>query len=157
MSIIFQPITTTEYQGWFVEHTKSYANDKVRAKQWGEEGALEQAQKDTQRFLSDGANTPGHNLCHIVDLEKRVGSIWWTISERFGKKVAFIFDISIHESYRRKGYATKAIKHLQELVHTEDVEAISLHVFSFNTGAIALYNKLGFATTSMSMTLELDK
>ena len=153
MSIIFQPIATTEYQEWFVAHTKSYASDKVQAQQWGEEGALEQAQKDTNRFLSDGVNTPGHHLCHIVDGETRVGSIWWTISERFGRKTAFIFDIVVHESHRRKGYATKTIEHLKEKVDLEGVEAISLHVFAFNSAAIALYKKLGFATTSMSMTL----
>ena len=155
MSVVFQNITEAEYTEWFTEHTKSYANDKVRAQQWGEEGALEQAQKDTKRFLSDGVNTPGHHLCHIVDQEKRVGSIWWTISERFGQKIAFIFDIVIHENHRRKGYATEAIDHLKEKVSLEGVEAISLHVFAFNSGAIALYKKLGFATTSVSMTLPI--
>ena len=157
MPICLHPITESEYPSWFSNHTQSYAADKIRAKQWSEKGALEQAKNDTQRFLTAGVNTPNNYLCHIVDQDSgvRVGALWWCLSERFGRRVAFVFDIHIHQEYRRRGYATETLRHLEKRANVDNLDAISLHVFAFNKNAIQLYKKMGFATTSMSLTKEL--
>ena len=158
MSIYFQPITTEEYPNWFDLSTSNYAEDKIRSKQWGLEGALERARKDTENLLPDGVATPNHHLLHVVDhiSEERVGYLWWCLTERFGRRIAFIFDIHIFQNYQRRGFATSTLQHLEKIVREHNVQALSLHVFAFNTGAYKLYEKLGYVTTSVSMTRELD-
>ena len=157
MRIQLKPLSKADFKAWFDDQTVSYANDKIRAKQWGPEGALERARADTARLLPDGVDTPDHFVRHIVDTEssQQVGSLWWCVSERFGRRIAFIFDIQVDEAHRRRGYAKSAIRRLEEVVRDQQIEAISLHVFAFNEGAQALYEALGFATTSVSMTFEL--
>ena len=158
IKIELHPLQPSEYQAWFDESTHAYAQDKIRAKQWGVEGALERAQKETERFLPEGLNTPTHRICHIVDahLQHQVGRLWWCITERFGRRIAFIFDLHIDEAFRRKGYATSALQSLEAHVYTENVDALSLHVFAFNQEALALYQKLGYAPSSITMTKERE-
>ena len=158
MKITFDPLQEDEYPQWFSQSTQSYADDKVRSKQWTSEGALKRACADTNRFLPDGVRTADHHICFIVDAlsQEKVGSIWWHISNRFGRRIGFIFDFHVYEGYRRRGYATSALKCLKEKLKAEKIEALSLHVFSFNEGAIRLYENLGFSSTSMNMTLELS-
>ena len=157
MSIYFQQITTEEYQDWFDYSTTNYANDKVQAKQWSAEEALERAKKETTNYLADGINTPNHYIYHIVahDSNVRVGCLWWFLTERCDRRIGFIFDIHIFQQYQRQGFAKSALQHLEEVVLEKQVEALSLHVFAFNTGAYNLYKKLGYVPTSFSMTREL--
>ena len=120
---------------------------------WGRE----RARQETESLLTDGIATPGHHLLNIVDdgIDAVVGTLWWAHSDRFGRKVAFIFDLTIQAKFRRKGYASSTLKHLESMVRTAGYEALSLHVFAFNTSAQALYEKMGYTPTSMSMTREL--
>ena len=157
MPIKLQPITESEYPAWFERSVADYAKDKIQAKQWGEEGAIERARKDTERFLQEGISTPNHSINHIVDInsDEKVGSLWWCKTERFGRKIAYIFDVYIEEQHRRKGYATSTLKHLEWVAIQENMDACSLHVFAFNKGAHKLYEKLGYEPTSITMTREL--
>jgi len=152
-----EPITAAEYPAWFDKQAVSYAADKVRANQWAEEGAVERARQETERYLTDGVDTPNHSLNHIVDSTSgaRVGTLWWCLSERLGRRIAFIFDIAVEERFRRRGYATSALEGLEARARTENIEALSLHVFAFNQSAVKLYEKLGYAPTSISMSREL--
>lgn len=158
MSVYLEPIAACEYDEWFKRSTADYAKDKVHAKQWAHEGALERAQEDTRRFLPQGIETKGHSLCHVLcsNDDARVGTIWWSVSERFGRKIAFIFDVYIYAHARRRGYAKDTLKYLEHKVRKENVEVLSLHVFAFNTGAYKLYEQLGYAPTSITMTRELQ-
>ena len=157
MGIALQQMEEKEYSIWFDNHVQRYAQDKIRAKQWSEQIALEQAKRDTQRLLTAGVHTENHHLCHIVETEMQVhvGSIWWCLSERFGYRTAFIFDLHILNSYRRNGYARMAMRALEKMVKKEGVQSISLHVFAFNTGAHNLYEALGYQPSSIVMRREI--
>jgi len=159
MHIKLISLSGSEYPAWFDHQSKSYADDKVQAKQWAKEGAEERARQETQRFLTDGLDTPNHHVCHIIDTNssQRVGTLWWFLSERFGRKVIFIFDLMIDHEFRRRGYASSALKELERIARDEKADALSLHVFAFNQGAYHLYQKLGYITTSMSMMRELSE
>ena len=157
MPVRLIPMQSEQYPTWFARQAIAYAEDKVRAKQWGLDGAEERARQETESLLTDGIETPGHHLLNIIDddIDAVVGTLWWAHSDRFGRKVAFIFDLTIQAKFRRKGYASSTLKHLESMVRTAGYEALSLHVFAFNTSAQALYEKMGYTPTSMSMTREL--
>ena len=115
------------------------------------------ARQDVEGLLPDGVETPNHHLNHITagETDERVGTLWWSRSERFGRRVAYVFDITIEERFRRQGYATAALRLLEDMARVGDFDALSLHVFAFNERAVELYRKLGYAPTSISMSREL--
>lgn len=57
---------------------------------------------------------------------------------------ADITNVAVKETYRRKGIAETMLKTLLKLGCERGIEAFTLEVRQSNTGAIALYEKLGF-------------
>jgi len=64
---------------------------------------------------------------------------------------AFVYDIRIYESYRRRGYGTQAFEVLEKKVRALGVGKIMLHVFGHNDAAKAMYTKLGYEVVSLIM------
>ena len=73
------------------------------------------------------------------------------------EKSCHINDLYVDEDHKRKGIATKLIDHLIEYCNSIDIETIELYVWSFNSEAIALYEKLGFKVRKYDMSLSLKK
>ncbi len=59
---------------------------------------------------------------------------------------ADITNVVVEEAFRGKGIATDMLKFLFEEAKSRDVNKVHLEVRMSNNGAIALYEKLGFAT-----------
>jgi RimJ/RimL family protein N-acetyltransferase len=68
---------------------------------------------------------------------------------------AFIYDIEIYEPFRRRGYASQALLAAEDKARELGLKAIALHVFGYNTGARALYDKLGYRVTDLTMAKDL--
>ena len=55
-----------------------------------------------------------------------------------------IMNVAVHPDHRRKGVGEALILRLMELLREHKCECLTLEVRASNTGAIALYEKLGF-------------
>lgn len=66
-----------------------------------------------------------------------------------------IFDIVVGEKYKKRGLGKMLINRLVEESHTDGIKQIELEVFSFNSDAVAFYEKLNFREVSRIMTLQL--
>ena len=53
--------------------------------------------------------------------------------------------------HRRQGHAERALRALEAEVGRLGLQGIALHVFGHNTGAQALYGKLGYVPTNINM------
>jgi ribosomal protein S18 acetylase RimI-like enzyme len=80
-----------------------------------------------------------------------VGALWFAVETRFDSRVAYVYDIVIHESHRRRGHATRAFKALEDDARALGLAGIALHVFGHNTQAQALYAKLGYGPTNIEL------
>jgi GNAT superfamily N-acetyltransferase len=143
------PMTESEFDVYLARLIPHYAAEHVAAGNWSADEAEERATQQVHGLLPEGAKTPGHYLYTLrADGEDAaVGMIWLALR----KAGAFIFDIEVYETYRRRGYAMQAMTALEDRVRELGANRIALHVFAKNASARALYEKLGYVVTDISM------
>jgi ribosomal protein S18 acetylase RimI-like enzyme len=66
-----------------------------------------------------------------------------------GQRHGHIFMLYVEPSHRRRGIATALIEQAQQWGQARGDRRLGLQVFSHNQGAIALYEKLGFAPRAL--------
>jgi ribosomal protein S18 acetylase RimI-like enzyme len=69
--------------------------------------------------------------------------------------VSFIYDISVDEALRGRGYGRAAIRLAEEEARRNGLHALALSVFGQNVIARAFYESLGYRETSLQMRKEL--
>lgn len=134
-----------------------YAQDNVSAGRWPEVGALERSRDDFASLLLQGLATPEPFLYEILagDGGPTVGSLWAHIERKHGAVSAYVYDFEIAPAFRRQGHAERALQALEALAAAAGAGGIGLNVFAGNTGAQALYRKLGYVTTNFNMSKAL--
>lgn len=147
-----RPLTPAEYAEWVEQSAVGYALDKVASGQWTADTSLELARKELGELLPLGLETPGNHMFAIVDREAvAVGMLWFGVKKKFGNDIAYVFDVSVRPERQREGHAARAFLALEEMIRRRGLAGIALHVFGHNAGARALYAKLGFEPTNISM------
>jgi len=147
-----RPMTVSEYAAWLEESIPAYAEDKVASGQWSKETALEQSRKENDELLPQGIDTPDNHFYTIVDEQlDAVGMLWFAVQTKFGSRIAYVFDVGISQERQRQGHALRAFTALEAEVRRLGLAGIALHVFGHNSGARALYAKLGFHPTNISL------
>ncbi len=98
----------------------------------------------------------GHNIYSEI-VEKKsgttVGFLWYRLhKEQLHSDMAYICSICILPPYKKKGYATIALKSLGKYLKEEkDIVRIALMVSAQNGAAIRLYKSVGFESTELIM------
>jgi len=152
------PMTDTEFHE-FVERTLlDYARDKVASGEWTASESVERSRAEFDRLLPQGLATPDQYLFTLKDdaRDERVGDLWFAVRRPPMPPGGFIYDIFIDAAHRRKGHAEAALRALEPFARAHGAETIGLHVFGYNHGAIALYQKVGYETTNLLMRKTLD-
>jgi ribosomal protein S18 acetylase RimI-like enzyme len=70
--------------------------------------------------------------------------------------VGRVEDIGVDSGHRRRGIGRRLMDEALNWARTAGLEALELNVFEFNTAAIALYESLGYRTSSRRMRLVLS-
>lgn len=152
-NVRLEPIKEPEYSVWVAQSIAEYAEEKVQAGNYHPDGALQRAEQEFRELLPQGPATPGQHLFCIVDVitGDRVGVIWFAEKQRGPRLEAFIYDLVVHEPFRRRGYARAAMIAIEDEVRQLGIDRIGLHVFGHNRGAWALYDQLGYEVTNVNM------
>jgi ketosteroid isomerase-like protein/N-acetylglutamate synthase-like GNAT family acetyltransferase len=110
------------------------------------------SKQEYRELLPQGPETPENHLFTILDHEAvPVGVLWFAVKTKFNARIAFVLDVSVSEGRRRQGHARRALLALEDEVRKLGLSGIALHVFGHNTGAQALYSKLGYQPTNISL------
>ena len=106
--------------------------------------------------LPSGLDAPGTWFWVILDEgSSRVGTMWvGPHPQRPG--AAFVFDIEIDESARRRGYGRAAMLAAERLVRSAGITEIGLSVFGVNDSAKALYDSIGYRVLATQMAKSLS-
>jgi ribosomal protein S18 acetylase RimI-like enzyme len=145
-------MTTSEYAEWVEESIPGYAADKVASGQWSQEESLALSRKENAELLPLGLDTPENHFYAIVDSHSvAVGMLWFAVKKKFDARIAYVFDVSIRPERQREGHAMRAFLALEEEARRLGLSGIALHVFGHNAGARALYERLGFEPTNISL------
>lgn len=133
------------------ELKRHYAEEKVQAGTWLKEEAEQKSEESFQTYLPNGQETEGHYFLAIELEGNDIGYFWYRYQTDDPQKEAFIFNFTIWEEYRGKGYGKLALKELETHVKLQGVKKISLHVFGHNKRAIHIYESLLFNVTDVNM------
>ena len=147
-----RPMTAAEFAEWREQSIAGYAADKVASGQWTAEESLDLTRKELHDLLPLGLETPANHFSSIVDSDAvAVGTLWFGVKKRFGADIAYVFDVRVRPERQREGHAARAFVALEDEVRRRGLAGIALHVFGHNEAARALYAKLGFRPTNISM------
>jgi RimJ/RimL family protein N-acetyltransferase len=138
----------------YIKHlVRGYAADKVRAGAWSPAEAENRAAKDVDGLLPEGPATRNHFLYAVRDdtVPAEVGTVWFALRDSSVGRSVWIYDIILHENFRRKGYASRTLELVEDRAGELGARSVELHVFGHNHGAQALYEKMGYNVTSITM------
>lgn len=150
-------MTDAEFAAYLAFAIPDFARDKVKAGQWAAAESLELSRKGYAESLPQGLATPDNFLFAVRDdrTSEQIGMLWFGTQARGGQRIAYVYDIAIDAEHQRKGHASRAFAALEVDVQKRGLSGIALHVFGHNTGAQALYQKLGYLTTNINMFKQL--
>jgi ribosomal protein S18 acetylase RimI-like enzyme len=148
-----EPMTQARYETWLEATIREYAAEKVASGNYPDDGSgLERSKAEFDALLTQGRETPGHEIHSMVDDDRRdVGYVWFTIEDRAPGRVVFIYDIAVDPEHRRKGHAQAALQEVERYAREHGCVGVMLHVFGSNTGARQLYVKAGYDETNVMM------
>jgi ribosomal protein S18 acetylase RimI-like enzyme len=151
-------MTESEFVEFAKDAVPAYAADKVASGQWAEAESLELSRNGFAKLLPQGLATPDNYLFTVRDEENNVsvGILWIAVQERAGKRIAYVYDVSIKPGHRRKGHAARAFLELEALVRARGLSGIALSVMGHNAAAHLLYEKLGYRPTITEMFKPVD-
>lgn len=153
------PMTEAGFPSFEAECTSAYAQDNVRAGRWPASGGLARAAEEFRRLLPQRLNTPGHLVYDILEHPggPTVGFLWFAEFEVAGTRAGFIYSVHIQPAHRGRGHAKAAIDLIEAQSLARGLSTVSLHVFSHNAAAQALYRSLGYGITGFNMLKPLQR
>jgi ribosomal protein S18 acetylase RimI-like enzyme len=151
--IRIEPMSDEEFQASRNHTIPEHAADYVRRGIWAEGAALKTSREGFAQLLPQGLATRGKHFCNILDNKtgRRVGEVWYSVQEKGGKVQFSIGWIRIEPQNRRQGYASQTIRLLENKARGLGADRTWLNVWMDNLGAIALYQKLGYAASDLRM------
>ena len=141
------PLGEPERQAFVLEEVANYAAEQVRDAGWRDSEALHRARAellpDLERELAE-AGERGHDLWSAIgDDGVTVGWLWVMPSDD-RPRTAFLYQITVAESYRGMGYGRAMLAALEERLAHDGVDELRLNVNLANLPARRLYAAAGY-------------
>ncbi len=137
-----RPMTPEQFDVFAAGQTDSYAATLAEAG-LSPETAAERSRTQMAALLPSGLDSPGMEFFHGWVGDTVVGLIWLNVDQ----PMAFVYDVEVLESQRRKGYGAALMNAAALWARDHGHPVIGLNVFAHNPGAKALYDKLGYRVT----------
>ncbi|MDR5693040.1 GNAT family N-acetyltransferase [Agromyces indicus] len=147
------PMSDAQVAAWLPVAMAHYEQARIEAGDTpGQAAAARRASEE--RFFPGGRRVEGQ-LLHTVRLgDEEAGWLWIGPWGDEGT-VWWVWDLMVHEPFRRRGVARRAMIAGEEVARAHGATSLMLNVFAYNEGAIALYRTLGFLPASIHMAKRL--
>lgn len=155
MSLTLQAMTPERFVSWNEHQITAFAQDKIDAGNWPEEGAIERSAKENAELLPLGLDTPGHDLFAATVDGREVGTLWLFTDPKLSPPETFIYDIEVEPTERGRGFGRELLEAAEGWCADHSIGMLRLHVFGFNEVAIGLYESAGFETTNINMAKQI--
>lgn len=149
--IALRPLREDEYEAWDAAHRVEYRRGLVEHAGMPREQAEAKVVRDVAHILPEGLATANTWIWAIEDDGRVVGAVY--VGLRDGG--AWLYDITIAESERGKGYGRAAMTALEDEVRELGHDTIRLNVWGGNDVARRLYRSLGWDEESVHMRKKL--
>jgi GNAT superfamily N-acetyltransferase len=145
--IVLRPLREDEYDRWDAAHRAEYERGLVEHVGMPREQAEAKVDRDVAHVLPDGLGTADTWIWAVEEDGRVVGTVF--VGLRDGG--AWLYDITIAEGERGKGYGRAAMTALEDEVRSLGHATIGLNVWGGNDVARGLYRSLGWAEESVHM------
>ncbi len=145
--IALRPLRDDEYAAWDAAHRAEYERGLVEHAGMPQERARAKVERDIAYVLPEGLATADTWIWAVEDDDRLVGTVF--VGIRDGG--AWLYDITIAEAERGKGYGRAAMTALEDEVRELGHSTIGLNVWGGNDVARGLYRSLGWAEESVHM------
>ena len=146
-----RPMTQGEFDAYIADGIEGYIAE-LAAAGMSEKSAREQGERQMAELVPAGLESPGQSFFTAWVAGAPVGRLWLSTE----RPLAFVYDIAVHESQRRKGYGEAIMNAGARWCRDRGHPALGLNVFARSPGARALYDKLGYHVTADYRSVDLD-
>jgi len=150
-----RPIMAAEFPAFLAASKAGYAEGIELHGGQSHAAAQKKADHDMAAVLSQGLETPGHRIFLIEADGVVVGRLWLAERETGGRRVLYIYDVSIEVAHQGHGFGRAAMRFAEVEARARGLERIELNVFGGNDVARGLYRSLGYVETSVQMAKDL--
>lgn len=155
-TVRLRPVTPAEFPAFVAESKAGYAEGiEVHGGQT-HEAAQQKAEADFPAVLPLGLATPGHHIFTVEADGTAVGRLWLAERELGGRRVLYVYDVSIDPEHQGRGYGRAAMSLAEAEARTRGIDRIELNVFGGNDVARGLYRSLGYVETAAQMRKDLS-
>ena len=140
------PKSEEEVARWLPVAMGAYRESRIQAGDTAEQAAAAEEASRTQ-FFPDGKLIEGHFLFTVLADDEDAGWLW--IGPSPDGASWWIWDISVHESHRRRGVGREAMLLAEDIARSQGAAEMRLNVFAYNEPAIRLYDELGYETAAV--------
>ena len=146
MKVKLSKMTIQEFKMFYDHISNDYAKDIMKVQNVSLEDALCQAKAEFAEMAPSGLDSQDNAFMVIEDFYdgRGVGVIWYLYEMSDGVKQVFLSEFSVKEDERRKGYASAALKEMEQEAKACGCEQSILYVAQVNIPAINLYTKCGY-------------
>jgi GNAT superfamily N-acetyltransferase len=154
-NVRLRPIRAEEFPAFHTASKASYAHGiEVHGGQ-SHAAAQLKADADMATVLPHGLETPGHTIFLVEADGEPVGRLWLAERESGGRRVLFVYDITIDDEQQGHGFGRGAMRLAEAEARARGIGRIELNVFGGNDVARGLYRSLGYVETSVQMGKDL--
>lgn len=144
-------MSEAEFEAYMRFTLAHYAEEMAGVTEYTLEEAHVLAGEQIRRLLPEGRHTPGHRLHHVLDeAGTRTGYLWYAENRDDDPPRLYIYDIRLEPASRGQGLGTRLLRWLEDRARSLGLPAIGLSVVRHNTGAIRLYERLGYESEVVS-------
>ena len=154
-SVRLRPITFAEFPAFVAASKAGYAEGIELHGGQTHQAAQQKAEADFPAVLPLGLETPGHTIFIVEADGAAVGRLWLAERDVAGRKVLYVYDISIHPEHQGRGYGRAAMRLAEDEARERGIYRIELNVFGGNDVARGLYRSLGYIEIAAQMRKDL--
>lgn len=145
--VVFEPLSVEEANEFLDESIRDFLTERLPAGHVAPADLARMRAELRTRLLPEGTGTSGHHFEAILKDGERVGRVWFG-SLMDDATAIYVCDLTIAPERRREGHARAAVALIIQHATHSHFTRVGLTVAHANTAAVALYESLGFVTTS---------
>ncbi|MCB8044141.1 GNAT family N-acetyltransferase [Microbacterium oxydans] len=145
------PMIPERFPTFAAASEEGFANDLVESGRYTPGGGARRVASSDDRRASRRTRHRGAGALHRLRRRDGGRHPWVGVRQREGRPHVFVLDIEVAAEHRRRGYGRELMHAVEREARRLGADSIGLHVFGFNTGAIDLYEQLGYRRTEESL------
>jgi ribosomal protein S18 acetylase RimI-like enzyme len=148
MPVRLEPMTAARFATWAQVSVAGFAAEQVASGLLPAGDATAYAWHAFERLLPHGIETPMHHLWTVWSGHEEVGHLWLRVRPLTAEVEAYVYDVGLVPAAQGRGLGRATMLAAEEQARRLRATVMRLNVFGHNTAALRLYDAVGYAVVS---------